>query len=105
MQSWLVMLQDLTAQGRRFARVRVVSMSLTDYSRFGVWCAQLTNGAGEDIRYLTRDQAQSEGLPAHDYWLFDSRTLVQLHLGWRGSLPWWRAHRGSSRDRAAQLLA
>ena len=80
MQSWLVMLRDLTAQGRRFARVRVVGMPLTDYSRFGVWCAQFTNDAGEDIRYLTRDQAQAEGLPAHDYWLFDSRTLVQLHF-------------------------
>jgi hypothetical protein len=80
MQRWLVMLQDLTAQGRRFARVRVVSLPLTDCSCFGVWCAQFTNGAGEDIRYLTRDQAQSQGLPAHDYWLFDSRTLVQLHF-------------------------
>ena len=80
MRSWLVMLRDLTAQGRRFARVRVVSMPLTDYSRFGVWCAQFTNGAGEDIRYLTRDQARAERLPAHDYWLFDSRTLVQLHF-------------------------
>ena len=80
MQSWLVMLRDLTAQGRRFMRVRVVSLPLTDYSRFGVWCAQFTNDAGEDIRYLTRDQAQAEGLPAHDYWLFDSRTLVQLHF-------------------------
>ena len=78
MQSWLVMLRDLTAQGRRFARVRVVGMPLTDYSRFGVWCAQFTNSAGEDIRYLARDQAQAEGLPAHDYWLFDSRTLVRL---------------------------
>ena len=28
MQSWLAMLRDLTAQGRRFARVRVVSMPL-----------------------------------------------------------------------------
>ena len=105
MQSWLVMLRDLTAQGRRFARVRVVSMPLTDYSRFGVWCAQFTNGAGEDIRYLTRDQAQAEGLPAHDYWLFDSRTLVRLHFDRRGSLPRRRGDRGSGRDRAAQLLA
>jgi len=80
MESWLALLRDQTAQGRRFARVRVVSMPLTDYSRFGVWCAQFTNGAGEDIRYLTRDQAQAERLPAHDYWLFDSRTLVRLHF-------------------------
>jgi hypothetical protein len=47
------MLRDLTAQGCRFARVRVVTMLLTNCSRFGVWCAQFTNGAGEDIRYLT----------------------------------------------------
>jgi hypothetical protein len=72
MQSWLDMLREATAQGRRFARVRVVSMPLTDYSRFGVWCAQFTNAAGEDIRYLQRDQAEAENLPRHDYWLFDS---------------------------------
>jgi hypothetical protein len=80
MQSWLDMLRGHTADGRRFARVRVVGMPLTDYSRFGVWCAQFTNGAGEDIRYLARDQAQAEKLPAHDYWLFDSRKLVQMRF-------------------------
>lgn len=81
MQDWLAMIRDATAAGRRFARVRVVSMPLTDYSRFGVWCAQFTNGAGEDIRYLTRDRAQAAGLPDHDYWLFDSRTLARMHFG------------------------
>ncbi len=55
-------------------------MPLTDYSRFGVWCAQFTNGAGEDIRYLSRDQAQADELPNHDYWLFDSRKLVRMHF-------------------------
>ncbi len=74
------MLREATAQGRRFARVRVVSMPLTDYSRFGVWCAQFTNAAGEDIRYLRRDQADAENLPRHDYWLFDSRKLVRMHF-------------------------
>ena len=52
MQSWLTMLREAIGEGRRFARVRVVSVPLTDYSRFGVWCAQFTGGAGEDIRYL-----------------------------------------------------
>ncbi len=80
MQDWLSMIRGATAEGRRFMRVRVVSMPLTDYSRFGVWCAQFTNGAGEDIRYLTRDQANAENLPNHDYWLFDSRKLVQMHF-------------------------
>ncbi|HET6270324.1 MAG TPA: hypothetical protein VFE00_09675 [Arthrobacter sp.] len=79
-QSWLAMIREHTAEGRRFSRVRVVSMPLTDYSRFGVWAAQFTCGAGEDIRYLTRDQAQAEGLPDQDYWLFDSRMLVKMHF-------------------------
>jgi hypothetical protein len=80
MQSWLDMLREATAQGRRFARVRVVTLPLTDYSRFGVWCAQFTNGAGEDIRYLPRDKAEAAGLPGYDYWLLDSRVLVRMHF-------------------------
>jgi hypothetical protein len=80
MQSWLDMLRKATAEGRRFARVRVVSLPLTDYSRFGVWCAQFTGAAGEDIRYLTSDQADTARLPDHDYWLFDSRKLVLMHF-------------------------
>lgn len=72
------MIREVTAEGRQFARVRVVSMPLTDYSRFGVFCSEHTNAAGEDIRYLTRDQA--EGLPDYDYWLFDSRKLVRMHF-------------------------
>lgn len=80
MQSWLTLLREAGAEGRRFARVRVVSLPLNDYSRFGVWCSQFTGGAGEDIRYLTRDRAQAAGLPEHDYWLFDSRKLVRMHF-------------------------
>jgi hypothetical protein len=80
MQSWLDMLMEVTAAGRRVARVRVVSFPLTDYSRFGVWCAQFTNGAGEDIRYLRRDEAEGLGLPDQDYWLFDSRKLIRMRF-------------------------
>ncbi|WP_455907482.1 DUF6879 family protein [Streptomyces niveus] len=42
MQDWLAMIREATKRGRRFSRVRVVSTPLTDYSRFGVWCAQFT---------------------------------------------------------------
>ena len=80
MQSWLTMLHEANAEGLRFARVRVVSLPLNDYSRFGVWCSQFTGGAGEDIRYLARDQALAVGIPEHDYWLFDSRKLVRMHF-------------------------
>ena len=80
MQSWLDLLRETAAQGRRITRVRVVSLPLTDYSRFGVWCAQFTGGAGEDIRYLERDVASALNLPHHDYWLFDSRLLLRMHF-------------------------
>jgi len=80
MQDWLTMIREATDNGLRFSRVRVVSLPLTDYSRFGIWCAQFTNGAGEDIRYLTRDEAKAEELPSHDYWLFDSSKLVRMHF-------------------------
>lgn len=72
------MIRVATAEGRRFTRVRVVSVPLTDYSRFGVCCSQFTNEAGEDIRYLRRDQAAD--LPDYDYWLFDSRKLVKMNF-------------------------
>jgi hypothetical protein len=77
-RNWLSMIRAATAEGRRFSRVRVVTMPMTDYSRFGVYCSQYTNEAGDEIRYLTRDQARD--LPDYDYWLFDSRLLVKMHF-------------------------
>jgi hypothetical protein len=74
--NWLTMIREATQEGRRFSRVRVVSTPLTDYSRFGIFCSEYTNAAGEDIRYLTRDQAGD--LPDYDFWLFDSRKLVKM---------------------------
>lgn len=79
-EGWLSMIREATAEGRRFMRVRVVSLPLTDYSRFGLWGAQLTNAAGEDIRYLSREVAQEAKLPQDDYWLFDSRKLARMHF-------------------------
>lgn len=75
-QNWLNLIREATTAGRHFARVRVVSFPLTDYSRFGVFCSEYTNRAGEDIRYLRRDDAPD--LPDYDYWLFDSSKLVRM---------------------------
>jgi hypothetical protein len=80
-QDWLTMVREATAEGRLFSRVRVVSLPLTDYTRFGLWASGHTAGAGDDIRYLARDQAEAVDLPKHDYWLFDSRTLVVMRFG------------------------
>lgn len=76
--SWLERVRRARADGRTFARVRVVSVPLTDYSRFGLWASQFTVEASEDIRYIQRDRAV--GLPDHDFWMFDSRTVVRMHF-------------------------
>jgi hypothetical protein len=77
-QNWLTMIEEATAEGRHFSRVRVVTMPPTVYSRFGIFCSEYTNAAGEDIRYLRRDDASD--LPDYDYWLFDSSKLVRMRF-------------------------
>lgn len=59
----------------------MVSLPLSDYTRFGLRGSQFTTAAGEDIRYVDRDTARANRLPEHDYWLFDSRQLVRMHFG------------------------
>jgi hypothetical protein len=80
MQDWLAMVRDAAKEGRRFARVRVVRLPLSDYNRWSYVIAQHNIAAGEDIRYLVREQARDAGLADYDYWLFDSRTLLQMRF-------------------------
>jgi uncharacterized protein DUF6879 len=75
---WLDLMAKHAAQGRIVSRVRMVSVPLSDYSRFGFWCAGFAAQAGEDIRYL--DRARAGGLPDFDYWLFDSKRVARLHF-------------------------
>jgi Family of unknown function (DUF6879) len=74
------MVRAATGEGRLFSRVRVVSVPLSDYIRFGMWVSGYTREAGDDVRYLTRDQAEAAKLPEHDFWLFDSRLLLRMHF-------------------------
>lgn len=76
---WLQRVRDQTAAGIRYMRVRIISEPWSDYTRFGLWECGTSVEAGEDLRYMRRDQAISLGLLQHDFRLFDSRTLVVLH--------------------------
>ena len=78
MQAWLRMVQEAVAEGRRFARVRVVDLPMTDWSRYSYALARHNVAAGEDIRYIGRGNAA--GLPDQDYWLFDSSKLVVMRF-------------------------
>ncbi|WP_329176738.1 DUF6879 family protein [Streptomyces sp. NBC_01477] len=77
-EAWLGTIRDRTATGARVERVRLYDEPPTDYQRFLLWGTVHTVAAGEDIRYLMRTQAESYGLPARDFWLFDSRVLGEF---------------------------
>lgn len=73
MQPWLDQVRKLTSEGKRFRRVRVVTLPLSDYQRWGLLAiCHLNISAGEDVKYLDRSDAAD--LPQLDYWLFDDGT-------------------------------
>nr|WP_232328367.1 DUF6879 family protein [Kibdelosporangium sp. MJ126-NF4] len=80
LEGWFSTVRAAAEVGRRFMRVRVVDLPLSDYSRFGYAHARYNNAAGEDIRYLRRESARDAGLPNYDYWLFDSRRLLRMNF-------------------------
>ncbi|WP_405808169.1 hypothetical protein OG729_25085 [Streptomyces sp. NBC_00210] len=67
-------------QGATFSRVRIIDEPPTDGQRFLMATAAGNVEAGEDIRVLTRTEAERLELPGHDLWLFDSRVLVRMHI-------------------------
>ena len=78
---WAAMIERRTALGQRMTRVRVVTEPHSDYTRFGIDLARVNVAAGEDIRYVPRDQATRLDLPDHDFWLIDSSTVGILRFG------------------------
>ncbi|WP_372451067.1 DUF6879 family protein [Streptomonospora nanhaiensis] len=85
---WGAKVRAATARGRRFNRVHVVTEPLSDYVRFECsWGYRRNSAAGEDIRILPVKQGDwPEGIPALDYWLFDSHKLLLMNYADDGSL-------------------
>ncbi|MFD7308619.1 DUF6879 family protein [Promicromonospora sp. NPDC059942] len=75
---WFEQLATWQREGKRFHRVRVVSVPLTPYSEWAIQIAGRSNAEGDDIRYL--DRADAGTLPDYDYWLFDSRLVAKMHF-------------------------
>ena len=85
---YLTLVQEATAAGKRFQRVRVVPEPLPDddYLRYEFAYYPHTIAAGEDIRVLSRAQAEALELPDRDFWLFDSRLVALMRLDREGHL-------------------
>ncbi|MFG2141383.1 DUF6879 family protein [Streptomyces sp. NPDC048650] len=83
MDSWLSMIRRLTQEGKIVRRVRVVTEPHTPYIHWEHETTPLNEGAGEQIRWLPR-QELPEGLSfplgGKDWWLLDDKLLAVGHF-------------------------
>lgn len=70
---WVELIGGLTARGVAVRRARIISTPPTEYIRFEHAGTAVNLAAGEQVRWLPRDQASGIALPQHDFWLFDGR--------------------------------
>ncbi|KRV47753.1 hypothetical protein AQ490_05085 [Wenjunlia vitaminophila] len=77
---WCMDVRRQTAQGKRIGRVRLVDAPPTPEQGYLLVTGWTNIEAGEDIRSLLRSDAAKLDLPMADFWLFDARTVLQLHF-------------------------
>ncbi|MFE9446498.1 DUF6879 family protein [Streptomyces sp. NPDC006602] len=76
--AWRENVAEQTAAGKRFERVRLVDDPPAQGQLFLLTSAPGNVAAGEDIRNLTRAEAEHLRLPDYDFWLFDSRIVARF---------------------------
>ncbi|GAA3718449.1 hypothetical protein GCM10023082_14980 [Streptomyces tremellae] len=77
---WCVERRRQHELGKRFERVRLLDEPPTIGQRYLLDNARRNTEVGEDIRTLTRAEADHLRLPAEDFWIFDSRVVALLHF-------------------------
>ncbi|MEV7004354.1 DUF6879 family protein [Streptomyces sp. NPDC093982] len=75
---WCRNVREQTHAGKRFERVRLIDSPATPGQLYLRSNAIRNCAVGEDIRNLSRSEAQRLHLPAEDFWLFDSRLVARL---------------------------
>lgn len=75
---WHTNVRAQTESGKRFERVRLVDEPATQGQRFLLATGMGNVEAGEDIRNLTRAEAERLRLPDYDFWLFDSKVVARF---------------------------
>nr|WP_203687566.1 DUF6879 family protein [Streptomyces sp. SID14515] len=68
------------ALGKRFERARIVDAPPTSGQLYLLDNARRNSAVGERIHTLARADADRLGLPAEDFWLFDSRLVALLNF-------------------------
>jgi hypothetical protein len=78
--AWCSNVRQQTAEGKRFERVRLVDSPATQGQLYLLNNAVRNCAVGEDIRNLSRAEAERLHLPVEDFWIFDSRLVARLNF-------------------------
>ncbi|MBB1245757.1 hypothetical protein GL263_19660 [Streptomyces durbertensis] len=71
--------RSMTDEGKSVERVHVLRSPLTDYLRYELSAYPGNVKAGEDIGIIDLVEQTVSGLPDHDFWLFDDRSVYRMH--------------------------
>ena len=77
---WVERISAMTARGVAVRRARVITLPASEYIRFEHAGTSVNIAAGEQVRWLPRDQAADIALPEHDLWLFDGKLARFNHF-------------------------
>ncbi|MEI5102058.1 hypothetical protein RB200_30500 [Streptomyces sp. PmtG] len=77
--------RSMTDKGKRVSRVHVLTSPWTDYLRYELAAYPGNITAGESIGIIDRAEQTVEGLPDHDFWLFDDRSVYRMHYSDTGA--------------------
>ncbi|OPG03063.1 hypothetical protein B1R27_30055 [Streptomyces sp. GKU 895] len=77
---WSQNIRRQVLAGKTIGRVRVVDEPPTEGQLFLLADSPRNTAAGEDIRILSRSEADARLLPAEDFWIFDSRMVARLNF-------------------------
>jgi hypothetical protein len=83
-QDWYDLVREHTARGVSFRRARVVSEPLAEYIRFEHESTVPNIDAGEQVRWLPRQQAPGLLVPLCDFWVLDDRLVRFGHFAGNG---------------------
>lgn len=83
---WREMMRRHQDAGKTLRRLRIVSEPVTDYIRFEHLDAAELVRAGEDVRWLPRQNASGLLVPGNDLWCFDAETVIFTHFSGDGEV-------------------
>ncbi len=91
---WSNLVRAAVRRGVAVHRIRIVSEPVSDYIRFEYDVTAAHNlAAGEQVRWLPRQEGASLLIPCSDFWLFDSQVVLWNHFAGNGS--WVREEQSS----------